>query len=138
MQVQHYHQFVPWCQRSTIVAQKADEYLEAELEVGFQVITERYTSKVTLQKPNFVKSSVANSDLFDHLDSSWSIQKGPNAECCWLTFKVDFAFRNPLYRQVADLFFSEVVECMMSAFEDRCSQMYGPSSMLACSIGSRK
>jgi ribosome-associated toxin RatA of RatAB toxin-antitoxin module len=42
--VEHYHKFVPWCQRSKILVRNKDHtYLEAELEVGFQVFSERYT-----------------------------------------------------------------------------------------------
>lgn len=40
--VEHYHQFVPWCVGSTVVTgSPGSGYLEAELEVGFQVFTER-------------------------------------------------------------------------------------------------
>jgi ribosome-associated toxin RatA of RatAB toxin-antitoxin module len=40
--VQEYSQFVPWCVGSTVLRGGADSgYLEAELEVGFQVFTER-------------------------------------------------------------------------------------------------
>jgi hypothetical protein len=41
-EVEHYHTFVPWCQKSTIKKRSADgKYLEAELEVGFQMLVER-------------------------------------------------------------------------------------------------
>jgi hypothetical protein len=46
-----------------------------------------------------------------------------------MTFYVDFAFKSPLYRHVASLFFEEVVEKMMGAFEGRCRKLYGPSSL---------
>lgn len=40
--VQHYHQFVPWCVGSTVLTQQQDgRYLEAELQIGFQMISER-------------------------------------------------------------------------------------------------
>lgn len=38
--VEHYGKFVPWCQRSTIMVRRPG-YLEAELEVGFQMFVER-------------------------------------------------------------------------------------------------
>lgn len=41
--VQHYHQFVPWCVRSNVLKQTPDgSYLEAELQIGFQMISERW------------------------------------------------------------------------------------------------
>ena len=42
--VEHYHRFVPWCQRSAVLVRRGappSEYLEAELEVGFQMFVER-------------------------------------------------------------------------------------------------
>ncbi len=67
--------------------------------------------------------------LFDHLDCSWSLTQGPTQDSTWLTFKVDFSFRSQLYGHVADLFFNEVVQRMMGAFEKRCQALYGVSSL---------
>ena len=40
--VEDYNQFVPWCVGSTVLRTRPDgSYLEAELEVGFQVFVER-------------------------------------------------------------------------------------------------
>lgn len=39
-QVEHYHNFVPWCQKSRVLKREKD-YMEAELVVGFQMLVER-------------------------------------------------------------------------------------------------
>jgi ribosome-associated toxin RatA of RatAB toxin-antitoxin module len=40
--VEDYHRFVPWCCRSHVLRKAQDgTYLEAELEVGFQMLNER-------------------------------------------------------------------------------------------------
>ena len=39
--VGHYCEFVPWCQRSVVVASRPPDYIEAELEVGFKLFVER-------------------------------------------------------------------------------------------------
>lgn len=39
--VSDYHKFVPWCQKSKVVRMSGPEHMEAELEVGFQMLTER-------------------------------------------------------------------------------------------------
>jgi len=127
--VEHYHDFVPWCVASRVLKKREGEYLEAELEVGFQVFVERYVSKVTLTPPTEVRTTTAASTLFHHLESIWEIKPGPTPSSCWLSFEVDFAFRSPLYKQVATIFFDEVVQHMMSAFEGRCHHLYGPSSL---------
>lgn len=127
--VEHYHEFVPWCQRSTVTLRRPPSYLEAELEVGFQMFVERYTSKVTMHCPTLVRSSVEDSTLFSHLSNQWEFRPGPSPHTTWLAFDVDFAFKSPLYRHIASVFFEEVVQRMMGAFEGRCARLYGPSSL---------
>lgn len=127
--VEHYREFVPWCQGSSILAHRGPTALDAELEVGFQVFVERYVSHVTLDPPRGVRSHVGETALFTHLDSGWRFDPGPTPASAWMTFEVDFAFKSPLYRKVAALFFEEVVVKMMSAFEGRCRRLYGASSL---------
>lgn len=50
-----YEDFVPWCQRSTVLWRKNDEAMEAELEIGFRFFVERYISHVTMKHPNLIK-----------------------------------------------------------------------------------
>lgn len=146
--VGQYADFVPWCVGSTILTTKQNHarknsnssnnknsikdtpppsstYLEAELEVGFQMFTERYTSKVTLQPEHLIISKVEDSSLFDHLSNKWEFKPGPTPSTTSVQFEVDFAFRSPLYRQVAMVFFEEVVQQMVTAFEKRCDELYG-------------
>jgi hypothetical protein len=88
-----------------------------------------------MQRPHRVHSSVDDSSLFDHLESTWVLRPGPQPGTTWLVFKVDFAFRSALYRHVADLFFDQVVRRMMGAFEGRCAQLYGPSTLATGGAG---
>lgn len=133
-QVDEYKQFVPWCQKSHIT-KSSEKYMEAELEVGFQILVERYTSKIYLAPNHQVRSTVSNSTLFDHLDSTWTMEQGPTPQSCWLNFAVDFAFRSQLHGYLADMFFAEVVKRMTGAFEGRCAKLYGPSSLIKAPKG---
>lgn len=123
-----YEDFVPWCQKSTILWRKGEENFDAELEIGFQFLVERYISHVELKRPTLVKTSVSQSKLFEYLNTIWEFKPGPTPWSCNLHFFVDFQFRSPLYRQVANMFFNEVVSCLVSSFEDRCNTVYGPST----------
>lgn len=73
-----------------------------------RIMIARYTSEVHLQPPMRVISNVNDSTLFDHLDTTWEFQTGPTPRSCWLTFSTDFAFKSPLYGQLASVFFQEV------------------------------
>ena len=52
--VDEYKYFVPWCRDSKIIETKPG-HLRAVLEVGFPPLIERYTSILTLVRPNLVK-----------------------------------------------------------------------------------
>jgi len=128
-QVEDYYKFVPWCVKSTVIKRNPTNYLECDLEIGFQVFVERYTSKVRMNPPRSLTTVTDDSTLFHHLESLWKFEKGPTPDSCWLSFHVDFAFKSPLYKHVANVFFEEVVKQMMTAFIGRCEVLYGPSSL---------
>ncbi|MCO5610210.1 hypothetical protein L7F22_064446 [Adiantum nelumboides] len=124
-----YQDFVPWCQRSTVMWQK-DDALEAELEIGFKFLVERYISHVELKRPSLIKTSVSQSNLFEYLINVWEFKPGPKPGTCNLHFSVKFQFRSPLYRHVANMFFQDVVSRLVGSFEERCSRVYGPSTKI--------
>ncbi|XP_023523519.1 coenzyme Q-binding protein COQ10 homolog, mitochondrial-like [Cucurbita pepo subsp. pepo] len=136
--VDSYQDFVPWCQRSEVIKTYPDGSFDAELEIGFKFLVESYTSHVEIQRPKSVKTTVSQSTLFDHLINIWEFQPGPVPGTCNLYFLVDFKFQSPLYRQVASVFFKEVVSKLVGSFNDRCRLIYGPGvAVLENSYGQR-
>ncbi|TVU34969.1 hypothetical protein EJB05_16828 [Eragrostis curvula] len=122
-----YEDFVPWCQRSRIVRRYDDGSFDAELEIGFKFLVESYVSHVEMEKFKYIKTTASESGLFDHLINVWEFKPGPVPGTCDLYFLVDFKFQSPLYRQVASMFFKEVVSRLVSSFSDRCFRIYGPA-----------
>jgi len=121
--VDKYQEFVPWCKQSTIlrnskhagsissdsssstcsnelVQPEAPRELEAELVVGFGVFTERYVSKVSLEANKSVVAVSNQTNLFEHLRTEWKFLPASDPKSCWVTFQVDFHFKNALYNQV--------------------------------------
>lgn len=121
-----YEDFVPWCQRSKIIRRNNDGSFDAELEIGFKFLVESYVSHVEMKKPKHIKTTASESGLFDHLINVWEFNPGPVPGTCDLHFFVDFKFQSPLYRQVASMFFKEVVSRLVGSFSDRCRRIYGP------------
>ncbi|CAL0327075.1 unnamed protein product [Lupinus luteus] len=124
--VDFYHGFVPWCQRSEIIKHFPDGSFDAELEIGFKFLVESYVSHVELERPKRIKTTVSQSNLFDHLINIWEFSPGPVPGTCNLYFLVDFKFQSPLYRQIASMFFKEVASRMVGSFTERCRLIYGP------------
>lgn len=119
-----YHRFVPWCTDSRVIRRVDKTHLIADLGVGFRFLSERYTSVITLDPNRSVSADVPNSNLFEYLVTDWVFEPTSAGDHTNLTFYVEFAFRNPMYRRVTDLFFEEVVRRMVSAFEHRCHLKY--------------
>jgi ribosome-associated toxin RatA of RatAB toxin-antitoxin module len=117
--VRRYNEFVPWCKKSQVL-HTAGNGMTAELEVGFNIFTERYISKVTVDEPNQVNAVSTDTLLFEYLKTEWKFTPASDPSCTWVTFQVDFQFKSSLYNEVAKLFMTEVVGQMVKAFENRC------------------
>lgn len=122
--VDAYHRFVPWCTDSRVTRRIDKSHLVADLGVGFRFLSERYTSVITLDPNRSVSVDVPNSNLFEYLVTDWVFEPTSAGDHTNLSFYVEFAFRNPMYQRVTDLFFEEVVRRMVSAFEHRCHLKY--------------
>ena len=83
-EVQHYKEFVPWCKESSRFGERPG-HCKCILEVGFHPLSERYTSHVTLAKPNLVRVRISflKRSLFSSLCWLENIQ-------CELTFFLTF------------------------------------------------
>lgn len=122
--VDHYSEFVPWCQYSRVTLKKDLEF-EADLSVGFGVFLEKYKSKVTLNPPNSVLVESLETNLLHNLNTEWKFTQASDPSACWVTFRIDFSFKSALYNHVCDMFLNEVVDNMVNAFESRCKSVYG-------------
>ena len=72
-----YSQFVPWCTGSTVnYKNSSGDRIEADLDVGFGALKERYTSRVHLDKSAHpvlkISSDSSQTSFIDHLTTSWT------------------------------------------------------------------
>eukprot|EP01031_Cornospumella_fuschlensis_P028334 gene28334-34210_t len=121
--VDKYHEFVPWCQKSKVLS-KNNESMSAELTVGFKYFTEKYISQVQLKPDKFVSACSTQTNLFEYLKTEWKFSPAQAPGTTWVSFQVDFKFRSTLYNEVSEYFLSEVVCNMVKAFEERCKQLH--------------
>lgn len=123
--VAQYEKFVPWCKRSTVLSHSPTA-MKAELEVGFQVFSEKYISEVALEPHRSVVASSSHTQLFEHLRSEWHFQPANgdlSSTSTWVNFSVEFRFKSAVYNEVSELFMQEVVKKMVRAFEQRCREL---------------
>lgn len=126
--IERYPEFLPWCVGMR-VRERRDDVILADLMVGFKMIREKFTSKVTLQRPSRI-DVVYIDGPFKHMENHWLFK--PHDGGCMVEFFIDFEFRSRMLRLVMEPLFHEAVRRMVGAFEARAARLYGqPSSRSA-------
>lgn len=119
--VARYPEFLPWCVASRIRSRDGDVFF-ADLVIGFKMVRERFTSKVTLSRPGRVDVTYTEGP-FKHLNNHWIFK--PHPQGTEIDFYVDFEFRSKLLQTMIGALFNEAVKLMVGAFEKRARQLYG-------------
>jgi coenzyme Q-binding protein COQ10 len=125
--VENYYKFVPFCKKSMVYDKKEDNFLKADLVIGFPPLTERYTSSVTLAKPNLVKAECNDGRIFSYLLNHWRFSPGLKdvPQSCVIDFAVSFQFKSAIHSQLANFFFDQLVIQMEKAFIDEAEERFG-------------
>jgi len=120
--VERYPEFLPWCVAARIRRREGTVFF-ADLVIGFKMVRERFTSKVTLVPGQRVDVTYTEGP-FHHLDNHWVFNPMPDGTT-EIDFYVDFEFRSKLLQTLIGALFNEAVRLMVAAFERRASQLYG-------------
>lgn len=119
--IQTYPEFLPWCAGARIL-RREDNVIYADLMIGFKMVRETFTSKVTLNSPDRIDVEYEKGP-FKHLKNHWEFK--PHPDGCLIDFYIDFEFRSRLLRTLIEPLFHEAVRRMVSAFETRAKAIYG-------------
>ncbi|MBY0431241.1 MAG: type II toxin-antitoxin system RatA family toxin [Rhodospirillales bacterium] len=120
--VEKYPQFLPWAVAARI-KKREDDVIWADLMIGFKMIRERFTSKVTLNRPHRV-DVVYTEGPFKYLNNHWTFEPAEDGGTV-IDFYVDFEFHSRILQTVMNALFNEAVKLMVSAFEKRAQKLYG-------------
>ncbi len=123
--IERYPEFLPWCVASRIRRREGD-VLYADLMIGFKLVRERFTSKVTLDETESRIHVQYTDGPFHYLNNHWIFQ--PEGTGCIVDFFVDFEFRSKTLQKIMGVLFNEAVRRMVHAFEMRAEQLYGGKS----------
>jgi len=123
--VERYPEFLPWCLAARIRKREGDTFW-ADLVIGFKMVRERFTSKVTLNEPACRIDVTYSEGPFKYLNNHWLFEPVEGEPGCTLIdFYVDFEFRSKMLQKIIQPLFSEAVAHMVHAFEKRAQQLYG-------------
>lgn len=124
--VEKYPEFLPWCVACRIKTRETPERFTADMAIGFKMVREKFTSRVTLERPTTIKVEYLDGP-FKYLVNTWSFK--PHAQgSTELEFYLEFEFRSKLLQSIIGVLFEEAVRRMVAAFEARAKQLYASAS----------
>jgi coenzyme Q-binding protein COQ10 len=126
--VGRYDEFLPWVSAVRICSSSETEVV-ADLIVGFNAFKERFTSRVTKERPTHICVDYIEGPL-KYLKNEWRFDPAPDGGTN-VYFSVDFAFKSRLFETLAGQMFDRALRRMTGAFEQRAAVLYGSSSSSA-------
>ncbi|MER2520278.1 MAG: type II toxin-antitoxin system RatA family toxin [Bdellovibrionales bacterium] len=121
--IERYPEFLPWCRR-TRIRERSDGKIVSDMEIGYKLLSENFTSLVTAKRPRKIVVEYVSGPL-SRLSNAWEFEPSGKT-ACKLSFTVDFEFRSPLMRVAMEMFFDKALSRMVTAFEARAKEIYGP------------
>ncbi len=131
--VESYPKFVPLCEgmrvRRRTQADEGIEVIVAEMQVGFRAICERYTSRVTCNRPKLEIVVEYIDGPFKKLDNRWVFRDeppGPDGKPrSVVEFFISYEFRNFALGAIMGAMFDTAFHKYSDAFVKRADQVYG-------------
>ncbi len=126
--VARYKEFLPWV-IATRIRSDSETEMVADMVVGFKTIRERFTSRVTKDRPREIDVHYIDGPLSD-LDNVWTFRPLGETQC-EIDFCVDFEFKNKVFQALAGQYFDRAFRKMVAAFEQRAHDLYGNNNSSA-------
>ena len=125
--VEDYPRFLPLCEALDIVGRETidgKEVLTAKMEIGYKLIRERFTSRVTLDPESRAILVEYVDGPFEHLENRWVFepQETGGSE---IDFFIAYKFRSRIFEQLVGKLFDKAVRKYTNAFEARADEVYG-------------
>ena len=115
-----YPNFMPCCVALRVTGNQ-DNIIRADMVVGFKMIREKFTSKVTLTPKERIDVEYLDGP-FRYLENRWLFIEKEGG--CEIDFFIDFEFRSRLLQKIMEPLFHEAVRRMVRAFEKRAAERY--------------
>lgn len=130
--VEKYPEFVPFCERLTVRGRKSEsgrEVLVAEMAIGYKLIRETFTSKVTID-PDALRIDADYLDgPFRSMENSWNFHPLPSGGS-EIRFSIAYEFKSRALALVMGAVFDRVFRTFAHAFEVRADKLYGKAGTM--------
>ena len=126
--VERYPEFVPLC-RSLQVRKRSEEddgrtVIIADMTVAYKLISERFTSRVTLDRPKLQILVEYLEGPFRKMNNRWHFA-GVSEQACDVEFFIAYEFRSRTLGVLMGAMFETAFRRFSAAFEQRADRVYG-------------
>ena len=125
--VERYPEFMPWVLRlrtwNPRVESEGVSLVDAEAEVGFSFIHERFATRVRRDAPALAIDVDLISGPFRRLQNRWRFE--PHPQGALLRFSIDFEFKSRLLDALLAANLQRAVTRLVACFEARAKSLYG-------------
>ena len=130
--VERYPEFVPLCRELKVRQRSAAgegqdgsvEVIVADMTVAYQLVRERFRSRVTLDRPKLSVLVEYLDGPFSRMQNRWSFT-ATGDETCEVEFFIDYEFKSRTFGMLMGAVFDTVFRKMSAAFEERADKVYG-------------
>jgi coenzyme Q-binding protein COQ10 len=126
--VERYPEFVPLCKALKVRSRSSEgdgrETLLADMTVGYKLIRETFTSRVTLDRPNLKVRVEYIDGPFSRLENVWTFKDEPDEEGSRVSFFIDYEFKSRTLGALMGSMFDAAFRKFASAFERRADAVY--------------
>lgn len=123
--VARYSEFLPWCDRSTILAVEPDG-MKAEVGIHFSGIHQTFTTRNTHVAEREVRMKLVDGP-FSHLDGTWKFLPVGHGEqrACKVMLELHYSFKSTALAALVGPVFDKIAGNLVDAFVKRAEQVYG-------------
>lgn len=128
--VEKYPEFLPWCVACRIKNRETPTRFTADMAIGFKMVREKFTSRVTLERPGKITVEYLDGP-FQYLVNTWQFKPTTLAsgkQATEVEFFLEFEFRSKLLQSIIGMLFEEAVRRMVAAFETRAAVLYASAN----------
>jgi coenzyme Q-binding protein COQ10 len=127
--VERYPEFVPLCQtlrvRRRTNGPQGVEVLLCDMQVGYGAIREKFTSRVTLDRPQLKVLVEYVEGPFSYLNNTWSFRDETEPRGCRIEFFISYEFRSRILAALMGSMFDAAFRKFAQAFVARADVVYG-------------
>ncbi|GJD48428.1 Persistence and stress-resistance toxin PasT [Methylobacterium crusticola] len=125
--VERYPEFLPLCESLRVLRRQEGEdgtqVLVADMGVGYKAISEHFTTRVRLDRPNFRIVAEYIDGPFRHLENRWTFREAPGGGCV-VEFYITYEFKSLALGLLMGKMFDRAFRKFTDAFESRADRLY--------------